>query len=444
MTEKPTNAFSQRHWSNAERLKVFELYKGICHKIGPNNRLPCANQEQIDKFNNDLKLEGENKRSASGIQKQWRMIHQEFLKMAEKRYPTATQDCMKYTGSDRARKLNHRDQYFNLDIKNDFCKNITDEEVIQMMTREKKEKKKDSSSPAQKKLVLKKRQRDNNESTDDSKTEEIKKLKLMIKSMEMEKMSKDAQLKKKDAELMSMKMQLQSQRRSKALQYAYEYMRLYSEQRNFEFDKHPFDDLKTKDGKEVAPLVGSFASLVQFDLWDSVGKAFEFIQTENVIKFIKKKINEPFVDCLSEYMKKDSTPISVLESMVADQETTYFFIKTSKGVMGPGHYNQLKDIKVIHAKGLGKHSSKTFYIKRVDLTPHRLFFKIFEILWQAVHDSEAGQTELSSFVCEDINIICFERSMTKKKRLDIQNILASDMDSPSPRPACLDGFSFEI
>ena len=51
---KTINAFSQRHWSKPERLKVIELYREICVKIGPNNRIPAATDAQVDKFNKDL------------------------------------------------------------------------------------------------------------------------------------------------------------------------------------------------------------------------------------------------------------------------------------------------------------------------------------------------------------------------------------------------------
>ena len=49
-----SNAFSQRQWSQPERLKVIELYSEMCAKIGPNNRIPAATDAQVDKFNKEL------------------------------------------------------------------------------------------------------------------------------------------------------------------------------------------------------------------------------------------------------------------------------------------------------------------------------------------------------------------------------------------------------
>ena len=358
---------------------------------------------------------GDKTRSASGIQKQWRFIHLELLKKADQKYPNATSDCLKLTGADRARRLSHRDQYFNLEIRNNVGK-LTDDEVLEMLNRDKKEDKKAQKNKSQKKLPFTgKRGRPKGSSNGDS--NEMKKLKL--------------ELARAKEEIEKMAVQLQARGFSLPIHYAYRYIRSYAD-RGFEFEDHPMDSLKDSFGKTVAPLVGSLAALIQYDLWEDFGERIDFINFDEVLGFIRKHIHKDFLECISLYIQFNSKPIDVLASQLAKRDSTIIFIPTMKGCGGPGHFNHYKEEKYMHIKGKGVNSSKTFQVLTIDVTANNVFYAIFEFLWKMIRETEPTRKGTEAFGHEDISIVSFNKNMDKEQRLAIQETLASHITNTSP------------
>jgi len=247
---KKTNAFSQRHWNEAERLNVIQIYREVCDKIGPNNRIPAPTEAQVAKFNRDLvctdksaflyllqsyltdpidtqNLTGVDMRSASGIQKQWRAIHQDLLSATvnKKMLARATESGP----SDQQRRLGICAEH-NIQDLNQLVSKLGNGEILALVTRGKKkesEKKKPENSKSQKKLpfvkksnkeqqvvVSKKRQRDNNDTDVEALQDEIKRLRATVKKLRSYKGV------------------------SEALRYAHRYIDEHTSNRGFKFEKH--------------------------------------------------------------------------------------------------------------------------------------------------------------------------------------------------------------
>tara|TARA_B100001094_G_C18190522_1_gene806874 strand:- start:2924 stop:3574 length:651 start_codon:yes stop_codon:yes gene_type:complete len=191
---------------------------------------------------------------------------------------------------------------------------------------------------------------------------------------------------------------------------------------------HTLDDLVDPYGTKVVPLVGSLAALVRFGLWHKIKSQcveVKLVPFADVLYFVMEHPHISFIEWLRLFKKAYPDALRKLKKFLI-KDNFISIIPTPRGIMGPGHYENLKDIKYINAKGLGNDNNQTWDVENIDLTPHNVFYSLFQHIWDMIKSTEANS---NGKVCEyDIkNVVLYSfrtSNMTDTQRLHIQETLA--------------------